>query len=121
MFLCPVPPAYKVLASPRGFEPLLPPWRGDGTCLAPTHLSFLAVFVLRFLARLPLHIATMVTATRAKGHDVVYDVSGTPTLCFSRTWAWVLSNESRTLRGVALIFGEARERGYEGEQYKRLE
>ena len=89
--------------------------------LAPTHLPLLTVLVLRFLACLPLHVATMVTATRAKGHDMVHDISRTPTLCFSRTWARMLFNERRTLRGVALIFGEARERGYEGEQNKRLE
>src|SRR5258707_413700 len=45
----------------------------------------------------------MVTTTRAKGHDVVHDISWTPTLCFPRTRTRMLFNEGRTLAGLALI------------------
>jgi hypothetical protein len=61
----------------------------------------------------------MIAAAGAKRHDVVHDVSRTPTLCFSRTLAWMLPNERRTLRGVTFSFGEARERAYEAEENKR--
>src|SRR5258706_1027502 len=65
--------------------------------LPPTHLPLLAILFLRVLARLPLHVARMIAATRAKGHDVVYDVSRTPPFCFPRTRAWMLFDECRTL------------------------